>query len=142
MVTTLRRMVLVLGAAGLAACSSPVDADPQPEGVAFAVDRDAYAPGDTVSARLVNGSELPLGYNLCFSTLERQEGGGWTVADEPLMVCTAELRTLRPGESVGHRRALPAGLARGRYRLRTHVEHPVPSGNRAEVRSAAFTVGG
>jgi hypothetical protein len=141
MVTTLRRMALVLGAAALAACSSPLDADPQPEGVRFTVDRDAYAPGDTVSARLVNGSEVALGYNLCFSTLERQAGAGWTVADEPLMVCTAELRSLQPGESVGHRRVLPDGLERGRYRLRTHVEHPLPRGSRVEVRSETFTVG-
>lgn len=141
MVTTLRRMALVLGAAALAACSSPLDTDPQPEGVRFTVDRDAYAPGDTVSARLVNGSEVALGYNLCLATLERQDGAGWTEVDAPLWVCTAELRRLPAGESVPYRRALSAGLERGRYRLRTHVEHPLPGGSRAEVRSGTFAIG-
>jgi hypothetical protein len=140
MVTTLGRMALVLGAAALAACSSPLDADPQPEGVRFTVDRDAYAPGDTVSARLVNGSEVALGYNLCLASLERQDGAGWTVVDEPLWICTSDLKRLPAGESVPYRRALSAGLERGRYRLRTHVEHPLPGGSRAEVHSRIFSV--
>ncbi len=134
-------MMLVLGAAALAACSSPLGADPQPEGVRLTVDRDAYAPGDTVSARLVNDSELDLGYNLCSASLERQDGAGWTVVDEPLWICTADLKRLPAGESVPYRRALSAGLERGRYRLRTRVEHPLPRGSRAEVRSGTFTVG-
>ena len=138
MTAALRRMALVLGAAALAACASPLD--PRPEGVRFTVDRAAYAPGDTVSARLVNGSELDLGYNLCLASLERQEGAGWTVVDEPLWICTSDLKRLPAGESVPYRRALSAGLERGRYRLRTRVEHPLPGGSRAEVRSAAFTV--
>lgn len=140
MATTLRRTALVLGAAVLAACSLPLEADPQPEGVRIAVDRTVYAPGDTVAARLVNDSEATLGYNLCFSTLERQQGGEWIVADEPLMACTADLKALRPGESVAHRRGLPAALEGGRYRLRTHVEFPLTGGERAAVRSATFTV--
>lgn len=141
MVTALRKVALVLGAAALAACSSPLDPDPQPEGVRFAVERDAYAPGDTVSARLVNDSELALGYNLCLAALERQDGAGWTVVDEPLWICTADLKRLPAGESVAYRRALSPGLERGRYRLRTRVEHPLPGGGRAEVRSRSFTVG-
>ncbi len=140
MVTTLRRTALVLGAAALAACSLPLDADPHPEGVRIAVDRAAYAPGDTVAARLVNDSEATLGYNLCFSTLERQQGAEWIAADEPLMICTADLKALQPGESVAHRRELPAWLESGRYRLRTHVTYPLTGGDRAAVRSAAFTV--
>jgi hypothetical protein len=134
-------MMLVLGAAALAACSSPLDADPQPEGVRFTVDRGAYAPGDTLSARLVNDSGLELGYNLCSASLERQDGAGWTVVDEPLWICTADLKRLPAGDSVPYRRALSAGLELGRYRLRTRVEHPLSGGSRAEVRSGTFTVG-
>lgn len=141
MTATLRRMALVLGAAALAACSSPLDADPAPEGVRFTVDRGAYAPGDTVHARLVNGSELALGYNLCLADLERQDGRSWTVVDAPLWICTSDLRRLPAGESVPYRRALSAGLERGRYRLRTRVDHPLPGGREAEVRSPTFTVG-
>jgi hypothetical protein len=94
-----------------------------------------------VSARLVNGSEVALGYNLCLASLERQDGAGWTVVDEPLWVCTSDLKRLPPGESVPYRRALSAGLERGRYRLRTHVYIPMPGGSRAEVRSGTFTIG-
>jgi hypothetical protein len=140
MVTKLRRTALVLGAAALAACSLPLEADPHPEGVRIAVDRAVYAPGDTVAARLVNDSEATLGYNLCFSTLERQQGVQWIVADEPFMVCTSDLKALHPGESVPHRRELPAALESGRYRLRTHVEFPLTGGERAAVRSATFSV--
>lgn len=140
MVTLLRRTALALGAAALAACSPLVEADARPEGVRFTTDRDAYAPGDTVSARLVNGSDAALGYDLCFSTVEMQEGGGWIVADEPLMSCMSDLPTLHPGESVAHLRELPARLERGRYRLRIRVEYPLGHGSRAAVRSPAFTV--
>ena len=140
MVPTLRGMVAALGVAAMAACSGLVEPDAGPEGVRMTVDRERYAPGDTVSARLENGSETALGYNLCFSTLERREGSGWDVADEPLMICTAELRHLGPGESVAHRRELPAGLQSGWYRLRVFVHFPLENGSRVPVHSEAFEV--
>ncbi|MEW5928476.1 MAG: hypothetical protein AB1941_13490 [Gemmatimonadota bacterium] len=141
MAATLRRIALALGTAALAACTSLLDPDPRADGVAFAVERAAYALGDTVAARLVNESGVAVGYNLCLASLERREGAGWLVVDELLIVCTADLRTLEPGESVPYRRALSAGLEAGVYRLRTHVEFPLTGGSRVEVRSAHFTVG-
>lgn len=141
MAATLRRTMLALGTAALAACTSLFDPDPRVDGVAFAVERASYAPGDTVAARLVNESDLALGYNLCLASLERREGAGWTVVDEPLIICTAELRTLEPGASVPYRRALSAGLEGGVYRLRTRVELPLTGGPQVAVGSAPFTIG-
>lgn len=141
MAATLRRMLLVLGTAALAACTSLFDPDPRVDGVALVVERASYAPGDTVAARLENGSELAVGYNLCLASLERREGAGWRVVDEPLVICTAELRTLEPGGSVPYRRALSAGLEAGVYRLRTAVELRLVGGPHVQVGSATFTVG-
>ena len=139
MVETLRRTALVLGVAAAAACSSVLGPDAG-SGVRFAVDREAYAPGDTVHARLENRAEVALGYNLCFSTLEQRRDAEWIARDEPLMICTADLERLDPGESVEHRRELPAGLERGRYRLRVWVHFPLDGGSRLPVRSEAFAV--
>ena len=141
MAATLRRMLLVMGAMALAACTSLFDPDPRVDGVSFAVERSSYAPGDTVAARLVNESDLAVGYNLCLASLERREGAGWLVVDEQLVICTADLRTLEPGESVPYRRGLSAGLESGVYRLRTRVELRLTGGPQVEVGSAPFTIG-
>lgn len=136
---SLRGAALALCVGVLAGCETLVEADPRAGGVHVAVERGAYAPGDTVRARLVNASEVEVGYNLCFTTLLRREGGSWSVADEPLMICTAEMRPLRPGESVEHLRELPAGLRSGEYRLRASVHFP-RDGGRTAVDSESFRV--
>lgn len=141
MAAALRRTMLALGAAALAACTSLLDPDPRVDGVALAVERSAYAPGDTVAARLVNESDLAVGYNLCLASLERREGAGWIVVDEPLVLCTADLRTLEPGGSVPYRRALSAGLEAGVYRLRTRVELLATGLPQVELASAPFAIG-
>ncbi|HEX2189947.1 MAG TPA: hypothetical protein VHG51_13665 [Longimicrobiaceae bacterium] len=140
MVPTLRGLALVLAAIALTACDTLVEVDSRAEGVRIALEREAYAPGDTLSARLVNDSGVELGYNFCITTLLRREGGGWVVADVPLALCTAELRPLRPGDSVALLREIPARLESGEYRLRATVLVPLDGGGRAVVDSGSFRV--
>lgn len=73
---------------------------------------------------LDNGSTEPIGYNLCTSQLQRQNGNDWTnvPTDE---VCTMELRTLNPGADATFEKRLPAGLPAGVYRYVTSIENPV-----------------
>jgi hypothetical protein len=44
-------------------------------------DRSEYAPGEAAKLELANTSGGSIGYNLCFSQLERFSSTGWTVAE-------------------------------------------------------------
>lgn len=71
-----------------------------------------YAAGGLVTVRLINRLGRPLGYNLCRARLERLDGEGeWRPALQTLAeVCTAEIRTLRPGQAVTYSfKAAPQG---------------------------------
>lgn len=139
---------LVLAALAAFGCSPPrgaVAGDPsrgvgEPEGL-LSTDRPAYAAGDIATLRLHNIYGDDIGYNLCFSTLERREGDSWVrseVQDE--RACTAELRLLPPGESATFDAAIiPAALPPGEYRFRTRVEHML-DGSELQARSNPFEV--
>ena len=46
-------------------------------------DQTTYAPGAKVMLRLGNRSLQPLGYNLCFTALQRLDGQDWVVVPRP-----------------------------------------------------------
>lgn len=94
-----------------------------PAGVEFSTDRAQYAPGDDVQLRLVNGVDQTLGYNLCFSDLERQDGQEWQVVPDPETVCTTVQHGLSPGDSAYFTKTIMTGIPSGTYRYRTNVEH-------------------
>jgi len=89
-------------------------------------DAREYVTGSIVTVRLTNRSGRALGYNLCRARLERLDGEGeWRPALTTLAeVCTAEIRTLRPGQAVTYSfRAAPQGRSRsGDYRVSADLE--------------------
>jgi hypothetical protein len=126
-------MLLGGGVLGLMACGAPAAGD-----AVLRTDLDSYAPGSEVSLRLRNESFQPLGFNLCFSTLQRHEGAVWETV--PLIDnewCPAIQNRLNPGEEFSERRILRESLAEGEYRYLTRVEW---EGELREVTSTSFRV--
>lgn len=110
--------VTTLLAIGLVGCQDTVP----PPGVEFTVDEAQYAPGDTAQLQLVNGVDQMLGYNLCFSELERQEGASWAVVPDTMTACTAEQQGLAPGDTARFTKTIMPGVGPGTYRYRTGIE--------------------
>lgn len=80
---------------------------------------------DMVLLRLRNGSGNAVGYNLCATAIERNDGV-WSPLPSDL-VCTMELRTLAPGATATFERELSTAVTPGRYRFVTSVEAPLGS---------------
>jgi hypothetical protein len=87
-------------------------------------DRPSYPMSARVSVRLVNRTGRPVRYNLCRSSLERlSTEGDWRQARETLAdTCTAELRTLGPGQSAQFVFNADTRRPPGEYRVRTTLE--------------------
>ncbi|WP_143195411.1 immunoglobulin-like domain-containing protein [Archangium sp. Cb G35] len=101
-------------------------------------DQQTYAPGSKVKLLLRNDSLQLLGYNLCMSSLQRDEGGTWTVVPPPgRQLCAAIQYNIWPGESGESLRPLPETLPEGTYRYVTNVDW---NGEHQEVASNAFSV--
>jgi hypothetical protein len=82
-------------------------------------DATVYPPAAPVTVRLANRSGAPFGYNLCRAILERNIDDDWRQAQATLGErCTAELRTLRPGQVAAFSFRLDRELRRGQYRVR------------------------
>lgn len=81
---------------------------------------------NVVHLRLTNGSDSPIGYNLCASALERQDDT-WTQMPSDIM-CTMELRTLSSGATATYEREIREAITPGTYRFRTSVESPLGTG--------------
>lgn len=78
---------------------------------------------NVVLLRLTNGSDTPIGYNLCASSMERQDTT-WTQMPSDIM-CTMELRTLSSGATATFERRITDPISPGTYRFRTAVESPL-----------------
>jgi hypothetical protein len=121
----------------LTACGAPLG-----EAV-LETDRETYSPGAELSLRLGNESSQTLGYNLCFSTLQRHEGDTWAAVPRPdtssSEFCEASQSSLEPGKSTSAPRTLAASLPEGEYRYLTNVEWRW-NGERMEVVSNSFRV--
>jgi hypothetical protein len=87
---------------------------------ALVTDATTYRPDQSVTVRLVNRSRSSLVYNLCRASLERHvDDNDWRPARLTLGdVCTAELRTLRPGQSASYSFRFDREHRRGEYRVR------------------------
>jgi hypothetical protein len=90
----------------------------------LSTDAPEYAIGKPITVRFTNRLGRALGYNLCRARLERSESDVW----QPIMaslaqMCTAEIRTLRPGQGVTYT-FLPEGssIRRGDYRIAADLE--------------------
>lgn len=97
---------------------------------------EPVSPG-VVRLMLDNGASEPVGYNLCTSRLQRNDGGTW-VAVPTDEVCTMQISTLNPGHDATFEKRLPAGIPTGEYRYVTRVE--IPFGTPAqELATNTFT---
>ena len=116
---------------------------PAPEAPApgFSTDRGRYAPGEEVQLHLENRTDQTIGYNLCFSGLQRQAGQGWEPVHDPETVCTAIQHGLEPGERASYARTLKTDLPGGTYRFITEIEHR-GTGRQELLATEAFTVEG
>jgi hypothetical protein len=95
----------------------------EPDGL-LSTDRTAYRTGATATLTLHNRYADPLGYNLCFSSLERRDGSEWRpspVQDD--RVCAAVLHVLRPSGAATSPAQIPPALPPGEYRFRTRLEN-------------------
>lgn len=109
----------------IAGCSGGVLAPAQtPQGVRFEVPRESYTADDSIELLLSNETDSVLLYNLCFAALERRQGGSWHEVDRsrPDHVCTADLASLEPTESVTVNQDVEPWMDVGVYRFRTVVE--------------------
>lgn len=95
---------------------------------ALRTDAASYAPGDVVGLRLKAGIR-PVGFNLCFTTLERRVGEGWEHIprypaddDGTITACTAEMRVMPPLLASTYDLELPPDLVTGAYRLVSEVD--------------------
>lgn len=117
-------LVLIVAAMSLGGC----DGSQSAAQISFRTAETAYAPGSEVAVRLENQSDITVGYNICFASIElERQDGGWEIVPASLgpnepSGCTDELRMLAPTETAESRAFLPARLAAGRYRLATGVE--------------------
>lgn len=140
--------ILMLGLAALAACKQSTDVEPEAEvqaiaaalrvTTAFSTDRTHYQPADTVSLRLENTTNREIGYNLCSSTLQIEQGDDWR--DIPsLKVCTAALYPLAPQQHDIEPYALDDTLAAGTYRFMSKI-YLLESRANSKIYSNSFTV--
>jgi hypothetical protein len=124
--------LVVLGCSG---AGGPVGDD----GVTLVASPDPAASGSALTLTLRNGTAATVGYNLCTSELMRvTEGGRETVPEDRF--CTMELRTLQPGAQDSFQLTLPA-IPPGEYLYVTGI-YPMVDGDREEVESQRFRVGG
>lgn len=85
----------------------------------------AYEIGAPISVRLTNRTGRGVGYNLCRSRLERLDDDGvWRLMVDGLAdACTAELRTLGPGQTVTYTfRSAPNARPGQQYRVSTDLQ--------------------
>ena len=128
-----RNMLLGSAVLWLTACGAPLVGQ-----AVLETEQEHYAPGSELKLQLRNESLQPLGYNLCYATLQRQEEGAWTVVPPPgRTLCPAYQARLLPGNSSEALRPLDEALPEGTYRYVLGVDW---DGERQEVASNAFSV--
>ena len=119
-----KHLSLFLIALLFAGCSLTGSSNDSPGEVAFTIDRESYELGSTVTATLANTSDQQVGYNLCFSHLERKQNNEWVSVHTP-GTCQAILKLLPPSEESQFSLVLADSLnlsTSGTYRIATEVE--------------------
>lgn len=147
---TLRAVVLVAAAAGVAACGTRADItgpeliESPSEPIHLAVEQATYAPGAEARVQLKNASRQTFGYNLCSSrSFEQLSGDRWIALPPELRICTQELRTLHPGAKQESTTDVPLDAASGTYRLAVTFFVMAPNttaDTKVVIRSAPFTI--
>ena len=125
-------LVILLGAgceSGGGQVESGITYDPNSAGgrivELLATNAKTYEIGAPISVRLTNRTGRGVGYNLCRSRLERLDDDGvWRLMVDGLAdACTAELRTLAPGQSVTYTfRSAPSARPGQQYRVSTDLQ--------------------
>lgn len=117
-----------------------------PGSVELTVERQSYAPGDSVGLQLENASDRRVGGNLCSSTLQRRADGEWTRPDAwdddrnndgVTEACRMILNSVGPGAATTATLVLPPDLAAGTYRFETTAEI---GDTKRPVQTAPFSV--
>ena len=123
-----------------AGVSGPLGPDSEPPSL-MTTDRATYSGGSQVAFRLTNRTGAAFGYNLCNSRLERRDGeGDWRAVMGSLAeMCTAELRTLLPGQSVTYAFKTQPKFRPGSYRIVADLHDPRRNSRFAAV-SNTFTI--
>ena len=130
------RLMLLLAVLLVAGCESGggqvesgVSYDPNSAGgrvvQLLATSAPTYEVGAPINVRLTNRTGRGIGYNLCRSRLERLDDDGvWRLMMDGLAdACTAELRTLGPGQSVTFTfRSAPSARPGQQYRVSTDLQ--------------------
>jgi hypothetical protein len=132
------------GGAGDGRAGPAAGPDAAARDLVLTTDRATYAAGEDGELRLGNDLEMEIGYNLCFSSLERREeldgDEAWVEAreqvDDP---CPAILQILHPGGIDTYPFHLPEELTPGEYRFVTPLEDMM-TGFRHHFESETFTV--
>lgn len=101
-------------------------------------DSPQYVLGQMAVTVLDNNAGRAFTYSSCGPALEVRVEGHWTAVDVGTRVCTADLRSVAPGEVVTFRIPLPETLPAGTYRFVLAVGHDANQDER--VRSVAFKV--
>lgn len=96
-----------------------------PNDITLRVTNSAYVAGQLATLRIENDSGRTIGYNLCFATLERSEGGEWMPVEDDNQ-CTDETYVLVHGEQATYDYPLDSSMPAGTYRF---VYTFAPSGN-------------
>lgn len=129
-------LTALLALAALPGCSA---FGPNVASVLFETTAAEYTPGDVITARLENKSDISVGYNLCFTAVEAK-ADAWVPVVRPDIEtggCNDILRILEPDGVAETTVALAAGLPAGEYRLVTGIE---AENNRRVVVVAPFEV--
>ena len=90
--SSLYALLLLLGGCDLLGLSGSGD-------VVLTTVEDVYAPGEALALRIKNNTSETIGFNLCFSGIERQVGDGWRPLVEPDKTCPLYLKLLEPGKT-------------------------------------------
>ena len=122
----MRRIAPLACAVLVAACSLPTETPINR--VELTVEPEAIATGDSLSAWLVNRSELTVQYSFCPAALERRTEGSWWRVQQPFGVpagttsmCIGIAYELPPGDKAEYRQLVTADVESGLYRLRMNV---------------------
>ena len=100
-------LVLVGCSSGLGPFSRPV----------LTTDASTYAAGATISATVVNRTEVDIGFGTCPFSLERRVADQWTSVPRPNYDCDASMLVLGAGREATLQFFLEPALQPGTYRL-------------------------
>jgi hypothetical protein len=92
--------------------------------VSFKTSRTTFVRNDRIGLTLVNHTDGPVGYDLCYTRMEMKVEGNWHVAEDYPDFCDTELKVLEAGRSADYNVNMAEVLPAGQYRVLTVVEIP------------------